>query len=559
MATSNTDQISSTDDFISFLQRSCVHDLTQPLSVFTPPWPHDHALEIHFFKRLTGAYGGGQGANGQVLKWSGTTGTHLATEAIFHSAGRRVADIPSTQLGGPGVIVDISDCVTDYGIYTPEMIEERAQVKPGDVLVIHTGYSRFSWEKPESSEFGFLVRHPGPSLSFFRWVMEKELKWVGVDCGSFEHPMNTPIRFFHAGEYEKARAATINSLGTSWDQLFPMDEYYQTVHVELARCGTVFVESLGGVLPQLGTRRAWITADAIPMAETETAWARVLAYEPPTDVSLDDFLALMSRVRRHDLTSPLSVHTPQWLNYKPLSISNHKRVNAQEFGIGRNGSICEASIHLGTHMDGEVHFHSAGRAIGKMPLDYWYGPGVIADLSDVVSDLSVYTPSMIEERVDLRDGDILIIKTGYCRYGWGSADSDEFRYMIRHPGPSPDFGDWCKRRKIRWIGVDTVAADHPMNTIVRNWHPTTFAEADRKLRDQLGGSWDELYPIDHYYQDMHLNMFPFGIVHAENLAGELLSLPGGRYFIGASIPPAVEAETMWGRFFAWALTPVEGK
>ena len=109
MATSNTEQISSTDDFISFLQRSCVHDLTQPLSVFTPPWPHDHALEIHFFKRLTGAFGGGQGANGQVLKWSGTTGTHLATEAIFHSAGRRVADIPLTQLGGPGVIVDISD------------------------------------------------------------------------------------------------------------------------------------------------------------------------------------------------------------------------------------------------------------------------------------------------------------------------------------------------------------------------------------------------------------------------------------------------------------------
>lgn len=540
-------------ELIPYVQSLTVHDLTQPVSIFTPPWPHDHALEIHFFKRLTGAYGGGQGANGQVLKWSGTTGTHLATEAIFHSGGRRVADVPLAALGGPGVIVDISDAVEDYGFYTPAMIEERTTVEPGDILVIHTGYSRYSWEREEASEFGFLVRHPGPSPDFFAWAMQKKLRWIGVDCGSFEHPMNTPIRFYHSGDFARAQKVARERTGKEWDELFPMDRYYQEVHVELARSGILFVESLGGDISGLGTRRAWITADAVPMQETETAWARVLAYEPPAGGDLAELYSVMSRVKRHDLTSPLSVHTPQWLNYRPLTVTNHKRINGQEFGIGRNGSICEASIHLGTHMDGEVHFHAPGRPIGTMPLDTWYGPGVIADLSEVVSDLSVYTPAMIEERVDLQDGDILIIKTGYVRYGWASPHSDEFRYMIRHPGPSPDFAEWCKKRRIKWIGVDTVAADHPMNTIVRNWHPTTFAEADRKLQKQLGGTWDELYPLEHYYQDMHLNMFPFGILHAENLAGELLNMPSGRYWIGASIPRAVEAETMWGRFMAWSI------
>ena len=545
--------IRTNNDLIDYMSTLKVHDLTQPLSIFTPPWPHDHSLEIHFFKRLTGAYGGGQGANGQILKWSGTTGTHLSTEAIFHSAGRRVADVPLAGLAGPGIIVDISDSVEDYGIYTPEMIESRAEVRDGDILVINTGYNRFSWEKPEASEFGFLVRHPGPSLDFFRWAQAKRLRWIGVDCGSFEHPMNTPIRFYHKEHFAKACASALEKEGSSWDTLFPMDEYYRTVHVELARSGMLFVESLGGDLPELGTRRCWITADTVPMAETESAWARVLAYEPAADGTVEELYQVMKQVTRHDLTSPLSVHTPQWLNYKPLTVSNHKRVNIQEFGIGRNGSTCEASIHLGTHMDGEVHFHSAGRPIGKMPLDYWYGPGVIVDLSDAVTDMSVYTPAMIEERVDLQDGDILIIKTGYARYGWASPDSDEFRYMIRHPGPSPDFAEWCKARKIRWIGVDTVAADHPMNTIVRIWHPTTFAEADRKVQEQLGDTWDNLYPHDHYYQDMHLNMFPFGILHAENLAGEIMAMPSGRYYIGASIPRAVEAETMWGRFVAWSV------
>ena len=68
--------------------------------------------------------------------------------------------------------------------------------------------------------------------------------------------------------------------------------------------------------------------------------------------------------------------------------------------------------------------------------------GVVVDISDTVSDSSVYTPEMIESRVDLHDGDILLIKAGWYQYGWNSPDSDEFRYMIQHPGPSPEFADW---------------------------------------------------------------------------------------------------------------------
>lgn len=542
----------ATKSLITLLDSVVMRDLTQPLSIFTPPWPHDHSLEVHFFKRVTGAAGGGQGANGQILKWSPSTGTHLSTEAIYHSAGRRVAEIPLEQLAGETVIVDISDAVEDYGLYTPEMIEERVDVREGDILIVHTGYSRYSWERPDAHEFGFLVRHPGPTMDFFRWAMKKKLKWIGVDCGSFEHPMNTPIRFYHGRDFEKAQAVAERLTGSKWADLFPTRDYYELVHVELARSGVVFVESLGGELSEMGTTRTWALCDPIPMAETESAWARVVAWEPPAGMSGDELARKLSEARRVDITTPLSVNTPQWLNYKPLSVENHRRVNQSEFGLGRNASTCEASIHLGTHMDGEVHFHSPGRPIGKMPLDYWYGPGVVADISDKVSDLSVYSPAMIEDAVEVHDGDILLIKTGYARYGWASPDSDEFRYMILHPGPSPDFAEWCKRRQIRWIGVDTVAADHPMNTIVRNFHPTSFAVADQKVQDQFGKSWDQLYPIDHYYQDMHLNMFPFGVVHAENLGGKLLDVPGGRYFISASVPKAIEAETMWGRFTVWA-------
>jgi len=219
------------EKFINIMDSAKLYDLTQGCSIFTPPWPGEKSLEVHFFKRVTGAYGGGQGANGQLLNWSNTVGTHLVGETAFHSGARAISDIPLEDLSGPGVVVDISDAVSDYSLYTPEMIMERATVKEGDILIINTGYHRYSWDQPdihnpdaqggvESKEFGFLVRHPGPSPDFFQWALDMKLKVVGVDCGCAEHPMNTPIRSMHANEFAKAEAKLKAEYGKSWDEMF---------------------------------------------------------------------------------------------------------------------------------------------------------------------------------------------------------------------------------------------------------------------------------------------------------------------------------------------------
>jgi kynurenine formamidase len=313
----------------------------------------------------------------------------------------------------------------------------------------------------------------------------------------------------------------------------------------------LLLESLGGDIAELANKRAWIMIQPIPFMEVESAWSRVSALTPPDGMDLEEFFEFMASLEMLDMTLPFSVQTPQWANYEPLSVKYTKRVGGQYFGMGRNGSICRASFHLASHMDGEKHFWAAGRTIGEMPFDYWFGPGVIADISDLVTNSSVYTPQMIESVADIRDGDILIVKTGWHRYGWNSPESDEFRYMIKHPGPSPDFADWCLDRRIKWLGVDCVAMEHPMNTIQRIWHPKTFQEANAKLIATYGKDWDEMYPLDKYYQDMHLNLFPKGIVHAENLGGDLARAESGRYFIASFLQKGMETASMWGRFIAF--------
>ena len=550
------------EQYIKTLSSAKLFDLTQGCSIFTPPWPGEKSLEVHFFKRVTGAYGGGQGANGQILNWSNTVGTHLVGERAFHSGGRAIADIPLKDLCGRGVVVDISDMVSDYGLITPEMITRKAKVQKGDILIINTGYHRYSYDQPdvfskeaqggvESKEFGFYVRHPGPTLEFYQWALDMELKWIGVDCGCAEHPMNTPIRRMHDNHFQLAEAKLKKDYGKSWDEMFPTDKYYEMTHIKMPKAHLVFVEAIVGDIEKLKNQTAWIACMPIPFMEVEAAWARVYAQTAPDGMSSDDFIKLMEGSEMIDMTVPFSCQTPQWLNYVPLSITYTKRVGGQFFGMGRNGSICNASIHLGTHMDGEKHFYPAGRTIGEVPLDGWVGPGVIADISQLVSDASVYTPKMIYDVVDIRKGDILVIKTGWNKFGWCSPESDEFRYMVKHPGPSPDFSQWAADMQLKWIGVDAVSADHPMNTIMRIWHPKTFAEANAKLVRDFGKDWDQMYPLDKFYQDMHLNLFPKKIVHAENLAGDIATAKSGRYYMGCYLQKAMEAESMWGRFVAF--------
>ena len=264
-----------------------------------------------------------------------------------------------------------------------------------------------------------------------------------------------------------------------------------------------------------------------------------------------EFIELMDNAQMFDLTMPLSVHTPPWPSYMPLGIQYFKRIAGAHMGQGANGQIITTSNHVGTHLDGEIHFHASGRSIGNVPLAEWVGPAAIANISDAVGDYDLYTPEMIEERVEVKEGDILIIDTGYHRYSWDQPGSDEIRYFVKHPGPSPEFHKWALEKKIKWIGVDAGSADHPMNTIIRDWHPKAFEACNEKMMETYGKKFDDLFPQEEFYQVMHLQLFPKGLVHAENLAGDIEKLSNKRAWVGCFPLRGIELESSMCRIAAF--------
>jgi kynurenine formamidase len=103
--------------------------------------------------------------------------------------------------------------------------------------------------------------------------------------------------------------------------------------------------------------------------------------------------------------------------------------------------------------------------MASLPLDYLVNRGVVVDISSKMSDWAVITPDMIESAgADIREGDILILHTGWHRHYEGQSQQDLVKYFCYHPGPNLDTLHWMFEKKIKWWGMDT----GPSNTSTRN-------------------------------------------------------------------------------------------
>jgi kynurenine formamidase len=240
-----------------------------------------------------------------------------------------------------------------------------------------------------------------------------------------------------------------------------------------------------------------------------------------------------------DLSHSMSVHTPGWVGY-----AGNKMYYAQNLQtVSIVAQRIDTAMHVGTHIDGALHAADGREGdMASYPLEFLVGPGVIVDISDKVSDWSLITPDMIESAgVEIRKGDILMLHTGYHRYYEGMKEQDLVRYFCMHPGGSKELVDWMLDKGIRWWGIDCGSGDHPMNTTIR------FMRKDlaKAFEKHVGMELEEFFPPYHYKhkrsgRKVTNNIFPFhnyafqeGLIHAENIGGDIDKALNTRCIIGA--------------------------
>jgi kynurenine formamidase len=236
-------------------------------------------------------------------------------------------------------------------------------------------------------------------------------------------------------------------------------------------------------------------------------------------------------VKLIDLTHPWHADLPPFPGYASPVVRWIKRMPENRI----YSKMIETNTHNGTHIDAPIHYNYFGKDMASIPLEQLYGPGVVVDLKNRVKEWSIYTSDDVEENIEVEEGDIVIIHTGWHAYynprslgcKKDTPEPDETKYFFRHPGPNKKFADWARKKRLRWIGVDTGSADHPMNTSLRYIRPDLASEFETKS----GKSLDSVFAPEDFFT-MH-QLLGEGIIHAENVGGEIDTILNQRVKIGA--------------------------
>lgn len=247
-----------------------VYDLSQPWSNQTPSWPYFPDPEVTHIHRLAR-----DGKESQLIKTALHVGTHI--DAPVHYGGKwDIAEIPLDRLMGTGVIVDLSNDVDDWTIVTPELIERCAPepLQRGDILILHYGWQRYSYVSEGWDEQKYFCYHPGTHRAFAEWAVEMDFKWIGVDCPSTDHPLNTGIRQMRP-DLERKYAERV---GHPLEEDLPLADAQCQHYITLGN-NQMIVENVGGAVSEVAGRRLFIGAFPWRFARGEAAMTRVLAFD----------------------------------------------------------------------------------------------------------------------------------------------------------------------------------------------------------------------------------------------------------------------------------------
>jgi kynurenine formamidase len=152
-------------------------------------------------------------------------------------------------------------------------------------------------------------------------------------------------------------------------------------------------------------------------------------------------------------------------------------------GEGWTREVVTLGTHNSTHVDAPYHYNSriAGEpaaTIDELPLERFFGPGVVLDFSDR-ADGEAVDAADLKSALDaiphtLEPGDIVLIRTGRDAF-YGQEG-----YMDRGPGVTAAATRWMYEQGVRVMGIDAWGWDRPLK----------MQAAEALERDEPGIFWE---------------------------------------------------------------------
>jgi len=227
----------------------------------------------------------------------------------------------------------------------------------------------------------------------------------------------------------------------------------------------------------------------------------------------------MGKVTLVDLSHPFGFGVPLWPYFADVQI---ERIHYH----ARAGVLTQRltmTMHTSTHADSPAHVFEGGMYTDEIPLEKYYGTGVIVDIPK--NKWGVITPDDLEKaKPKIEKGDIVIVHTH-----WHIYYGDNTKYFCYSPGLYKEAGDWFVAKGVKAVGVDQQALDHPLATAIGPHglgplRPDICAEYEK----ETGHKVIDDFPL---WEPCHNIILRNGIMGWENVGGDIDKVVGKRVTI----------------------------
>ncbi len=141
-------------------------------------------------------------------------------------------------------------------------------------------------------------------------------------------------------------------------------------------------------------------------------------------------------------------------------------------GLGLSLEYIKLTSHTGTHIDAPIHYGPftdglPARTISELPLEWFYGQGVIIDCTDMSKGILIHREE-IKTKLDemsykIKPYDIVLIKTGGDKL-WG-----EKSYFTDFRGMTKEATQFLVEQGVKVIGIDTFGFDAPFRFMLEQY------------------------------------------------------------------------------------------
>jgi len=133
---------------------------------------------------------------------------------------------------------------------------------------------------------------------------------------------------------------------------------------------------------------------------------------------------------------------------------------------GRQATSYTISAHAYTHIDAPLHMIKDGKSIDAFPVDYFIGEAALLDIPKGKNE-AIRVEDMDRAGGHARNGDIVIIRTGWLEKMWGKEEFSNSPYLTE------EAAEWLVRLKAR-MGC----YDFPIDYVEREFFTKGFAKTE---------------------------------------------------------------------------------